>query len=618
MNLPTSFSYNFSLDSSVGQEPDRYALDVLREYPLPNDQVLARNPRNGSQMTLPMEVMNAMSHLTGFRTLDEHADELQPDGPANPQRKAAILNVLESLKKGGLLLSAEAVCKKLSPAATPQESAAKPVVAIITWERPAALRRLLLSLEKRCDLDAIDRVVVVDDSRSDKNGLQNRSITNECGTGFSCGLEYFGAAEAHALMHSLIGRLPTHESSIRFLLDRHAWKDHWTAGIARNYCQLLAAGKPLLVCDDDIICDVHEAPVDEDGVEITAQTREAVFYTDHESWPESASDDSPDPVSRHMQVLGRTIPQALQALDFKELPSTALRHCNAEFAGRLSRDSRVLVTECASIGDPGTGSNRWLATLPAASRDRLLANPSLLDSALRKRNCWLGRMQPALVAHSNMSQLTGSDNRDFLPPYLPVMRGQDRLFGDVCQFLFPDSVTLDLPWAVPHLPMPERSWRDQDNDFAVKPAFPGGLTAPPAELADRCGTAGLAGRLAFLADHYRDLATQSDNRLFEAWATDWQQSWSGLLTLLDEQVYAAEQAPTAWRDFVNGAYRQSRNLSLDKTGISELVSEELPLTGNDLASFWRRVWKGYGNSLLAWEAIRDAAHEIRNKPDQND
>lgn len=79
-----------------------------------------------------------------------------------------------------------------------------------------------------------------------------------------------------------------------------------------------------------------------------------------------------------------------------------------------------------------------------------------------------GGLLPFLI--SNMSQLTGSDNRGFLPPYLPVMRGQDRLFGEVCQFLFPDSVALDLPFAVPHLPMPERNWRDKDNAFACKPA----------------------------------------------------------------------------------------------------------------------------------------------------
>ena len=71
-----------------------------------------------------------------------------------------------------------------------------------------------------------------------------------------------------------------------------------------------------------------------------------------------------------------------------------------------------------------------------------------------------------------MSQITGFDNREMLPPYLPIMRGEDRLFGCMLDFIFPSVITLDYPWAIPHLPLPERRWRNKDLVFTPAASFP--------------------------------------------------------------------------------------------------------------------------------------------------
>ena len=61
-----------------------------------------------------------------------------------------------------------------------------------------------------------------------------------------------------------------------------------------------------------------------------------------------------------------------------------------------------------------------------------------------------------------LSQMTGVDNRELLPPYFPLFRNEDFLFGENLQFLHPNSLMVDFPWALPHLPLEERQW-DRDS-----------------------------------------------------------------------------------------------------------------------------------------------------------
>ncbi len=108
-----------------------------------------------------------------------------------------------------------------------------------------------------------------------------------------------------------------------------------------------------------------------------------------------------------------------------------------------------------------------------------------------------------------MSQITGVDNRQMLPPYLPIMRGQDRLFGYMLDFIFPTSVTLDYPWAVPHLPLPDRRWRDRDLNFTPADSFPMFFIEKIIEYKSSCQSELPGDRLSYLSTWFNNLATAS-------------------------------------------------------------------------------------------------------------
>jgi hypothetical protein len=115
---------------------------------------------------------------------------------------------------------------------------------------------------------------------------------------------------------------------------------------------------------------------------------------------------------------------------------------NAAFLGQWSADSPVLITQCGTVGDPGTSSTAWIYELDPDSTQRVLASPGGLEGALNNRYYWLGHSRPGFNKLAVISQMTGLDNSALLPPYFPVFRGEDALFGAMVEHIHPQSAVL--------------------------------------------------------------------------------------------------------------------------------------------------------------------------------
>jgi len=451
---------------------------------------------------------------------------------------------------------------------------------------------------------------VVDDSRVADNGVRNRAITSAAGAGATLGFHYFGADEARELVRALIRQLPQHEQAIRFLLDRERWREHESYGLARNFSHLMSVGKPVVVFDDDVLCESWNVPFRKPGVAFANGQQEFAAFADQTEWRAMVIPHGRDPVAAHLQCLGLGVPEALAALGLERLDGSALRPAPLDLARRLSRDSRVLITECGSLGDPGTGSNRWLAHIPPASRERLLQQPGLLQQAIERRCCWLGREQPEFHPGSKISQITGFDNRGYLPPYFPVTRGEDRLFGQMVSYIYPRSVALEYPWAAPHLPLPERTWTAADNTHAIAPLFPGTLVEGLVQGGDDCLAAEPRDRVALLGRLLEDLGAAPDATLLSRLVDDRHRYRASQLRRLREQAAQAAALPADWRSYVEDALRQVESSRLAGLELDRLRGTVGDLHGQELLRFWRDAWSRFGRALPAWEDIRNAASEI--------
>ena len=608
------------------QEADRFAIDDLAGHDLPDGTVVARNRRSSAQMALPGQVFNAITHCVSFRTMEEHIANLA--GPQARGREGEIRQILQSVIDGGLMLSASAIAARLDPqgngggavvreaelSETKSAEAALPVAAVITCERPQALSRLLESMIEHCDLERVERVVVVDDSRREESLAANRRAIDEASERLGRrgleGFQHFTPADAASLADSLLQRLPDHKRGIRLLLDRRGREEQVTTGITRNIAQLLGPGHPLMVFDDDVLCSVMDPPERESGVEFSARQRGCHFYTSDAEWEDRRNAAQPCPIQAHLQVLGSTLCASLSAIGLGRPAPSAFEFATPGFARRLQPDARVLISQCGSFGDPGSAGNEWIALLPEESRAQLASITGNIESALEDRNCWLGRSRPVFEPRANMSQLTGFDNRAYLPPYFPLFRGQDRAFGAMTEFLHPDSLAADLPFALPHLPIPRRAWREGHRRFNLPFSLTHFLNDYVTGQVPSCGARDVMIRNDWLAMLYCDLADSPRERIVEITAAAWTQKRMDWLARLAEAVDESSSGPTHLTAFLRGALEELRGSEVSALRSLEFKGPPPDLKGEEVLEYWRSAWRDFAAGLRAWPAVRRAVPEI--------
>lgn len=590
---------------------DRFAIDDLAGHDLPDGTIVARNRRSGAHMPLPGEVFNAISYCDAFRTMDDHIAHLA--GPDARGREGDIRRILQSVIDGGLMLSAAAICSGLEPRSG--ESAARSAVgAVITCERPDALARLLVSMLEQCDPERLERIVVIDDSRSEASLSANRDAIETARAGFKsrgfAAPEHFSPKDASALATALTDRLPERADAVRFLLNRTRREDEVTTGIARNLAQLHAVGRPLVVFDDDVLCTVLEPPERTAGVEFSSRQRGCRFFASDADWPRAADTERQCPVGRHLQALGHSLAGSLAALGQSRPEPDALEHATPGFARRLAPDGEVLISQCGSFGDPGSGGNEWIALVPPGARAELADIAADIETADQVRNCWLGRSRPVFEPRANMSQLTGFDNRGYLPPYFPLFRGQDRAFGAMTEFLHPRGLAVDLPFALPHLPIPPRSWGECHRGFSLPFTLMHFLNEFVTGQVGSCGAREVMNRNQWLAMLYADLADSPGERIIELTAAHWTQQRIDWLTRLAEALDASGGQAPPLNDYLQKLMQRLQASEIRDFNAVELKGSPDHLRGGDNLAWWRSAWRDFGAGLRAWPEIRATARDI--------
>jgi hypothetical protein len=615
----SGFSYGMTVNPASGFEPlpDWVAFDLCRAYPIPGGNYLLHNTRNGKRAVVMPEVYASLVRCNQFKTIAQHSAAIIEINPGMQDQQSAIQKVFQQMLDTGMMVSAKKICDSLKTrdgARREENENAAPVVAIITWERPQALERLLDSIVVNCDTRKLHRLYVIDDSRKTENINKNKALVEKFASGMETGVQYFGPDEQQSLLDELAKRLPHHENDIRFLADQSRWREHWTAGLNRNLALLLSCGHRLVMMDDDSVCDVYDPPHPKANITFSDDPREADFFGSEQDWAYLHQPINPDPIDRHMQCLGLSFSEALNVLGQNHLKPAGLGNATALLISELKPGSPVLMTECGSLGCPGTTSNTWLPNMAPNSLKQVLSSVEKTTQALEKRKAWSGRNHPHFAPRPNMSQITGFDNRQMLPPYLPIMRAQDRLFGNMLDFIFPSSVTLDYPWAIPHLPIPEREWRNRDLNFKPADTFPVFFFEKLLEHKSSCRSESPAERLANLSAWFRDMATASSQSLGDMYRDTRLRDSSERLEQLGELLKTTGSAPPNWQNYLRNGITQL-NTDLENASRSDFPVKGYPagMEGEELIAFWKDVWAGFSSALSAWPEIRSAATEILDR-----
>lgn len=606
-SISYSFSYSYQAPTpSKPAAPELIAFDHCDEYFLPDGQVMVSGKISGKQSLLTVDLLHALKQCTTFLPITEHSAQLEQAIPGLAGQGQEIRRVFDQVRQTGLILTGQQIVDRFS-CATPSLGQSATLVAILTCDRPKAVARLLESMRDR-KFGEDYQIVLIDDSRHESNRLENLKVLECYAEQGGLRVRYFGAEQQTQLIRDLCAELPEHQPSIAFLLS--PMPELATYGRSRNFALLLSVGKKLVMMDDDILYQPKQPPSNSRQIRFGPAPKQARFFSSTEGWDQW---EEPKGALGHLQgmetALGSTVAQIHQLAAGQGLSADSFRQARTGYLSDLEASSRVILCSVGSLGDGGTSGSNWILQLDADNRTDLMQSEALYHSATSSKCHWLGFDHYALSNEfSLLSQMLGLDHRRLTAPYFPYFRNEDFLFGEILKALYPKDLCVNLPWAIPHLPLEARPWNKER------------LTSPP-----RYGLSDFAGDFLFYARQNMFAAEPADRlRAVAAALHDLgQASMPAIAARIIHETRAAIAADmTRLRTILTEgnlpAYFQAdieKSLSNHRLALEQKDPDFFPICLGHVPSNVRLdtakgLWQRFATSLIAWPEIRAAAQRL--------
>jgi hypothetical protein len=226
-----------------------------------------------------------------------------------------------------------------------------------------------------------------------------------------------------------------------------------TIGANRNALLLQAAGESLLSVDDDTLAKTALVPnYDELSaliIGINDPTQFWFFHNRDEALSLTAFSEL-DVVGWHDTVLSLSLDTLISRLPANLAPSIngLCQHIIPDLIGGAGR---IRISSNGLVGDSGLHSAEWLLSSKGPTRERLLASEETYRTAFSSREVMRVSTGVA-ICHNDacMSGMLGLAARDLLPPFPPVLRNEDGVFGTLLHKCFEHAYSAHLPIALVH------------------------------------------------------------------------------------------------------------------------------------------------------------------------
>jgi hypothetical protein len=594
----------------TGTELHRSFGDVIR-LPIDGGDELVYAPLSRAASIVGPDRMRLLLAAGRFATLDDHAARIAARDGRDP---ADLLPHLGWLVRAGLLVPVGDLMDRIrasAPAEDPPPRIAS--IGIPTRDRPESLRAALASYVE--NLRAHGREVewvVADDAASAEGRAQTRAAAAEVGKRYGVPVSYLGLEEKLAYAAAVAAHAGVPEEVAAFAI---ANPDGYplTSGSNRNALLLHTAGDVVAQVDDDTRARIAPVPGQLPGLALTSQDDPSEKWfpgPDEPILPDRVVVDRAYP-SFHEDLLGKTVAACVED---RRRDGLDLAGASGRFFHRLAPGGRVRMTQIGCAGDTGTGSMWFLLLQSGRSRERLLASEAAYRHAFTRRQ--IVRAAPRASITDGMfcmSMSIGLDARALLPPFLPVQRNCDGLFGIALRLCFPGAFSAFLPWVTEHTPSPPRTasfeaFFQSVAETASEDALCGLVAGSRVEHDRRDPRVGLRALGAMLErwgslplDQFEEL---SRVQVMRARSLD--------VAILDEAKRRHGGAPAYWARDVDETIARLRD-ALPRPSLAlpvDLVRAFGDARGREAN---RRMVRRYGEVLRCWPDLWDAALDLRRR-----
>jgi len=427
---------------------DRFRARPFQYCRLGDGSALVR-PLGQREQVIPSGVIEYLRRCTQFNTLPGHIANLyrlSSHVDDNTGRVGAILK--ECVKRGFLVSEAELYTHGSADNSSRQSVS---TIAIITAHRFAeclqAVKGIVcMSREAGRRLD----LVIMDDSCPRSKPLEHL-LPHLQAIDTHGAIRYAGRIERERYATALSKRGFDPELA-QFAVLGGVRRFTTTVGSTRNCVLLDTLGKSIVMTDDDIVLRTARHPQYSGRLRILCDQnpRDFWFFRNRREVIEELSWSSANIFAEHEAMLGAPITRLLR--DAERTDGVCFEDtCDHLLSGLLSDTATVAMTATGIAGDSGFGFAPWFLSSEGRTRDRLLGSESVYSTATTSRET-LGVACSPTVNHSCwcMAGSIGLDNRVNLPPFLPIARSEDWVFGTLLFKCFPHYFTGHIPLAVLH------------------------------------------------------------------------------------------------------------------------------------------------------------------------
>jgi len=635
--------------------PERYCCGDIIRFPVGDKSELVYSRVNRSAQILPSQVARLLDCCRIFKTLDEHARECyrnlksgqdqvesiilelsaqslppslaklvnrvrsyaqkhSPGLNSDRARIESIKNQLSELVKAGLLIPDIDLIKMCRQSAESQNAPERIAsVGVVTRNRIDSLKRCLIShIENSKQNGRENDFIVMDDSEDFSNRDNTRQMLLLLKTHYDVEISYAGLEEKVRFANTLIDRgLPP--DVVDFALF-DVEKCGCSIGANRNGLLLHTIGDLVLSADDDTMCRIAAAPESRDGLAFDSSNgfMQFWFFPDRESAMRSAAFADKDILAIHERLLGRDLGSCISALS--ETTDLNLDQISSRFLrGLQSGNGRVLVTFTGLIGDSGMPSPSGYLVLSPDSRKRLLQTKSDYLSACTSRELLRAVNRPTVTDNiwCCMTTALGYDNRALLPPFMPVLRNGDIIFGFTLRSCFKNGYFGHLPWAILHAPMEARLY-SSDGIWQIAPSLQTSsvIVACMASLESRPNMVDGKEKLLALGKHLMEVGSMTLPDFEEFVRIKTWESKSTYIAMLENQLQIYKELPAFWADDIKKHLELTRKAIPRKEYIvpGDLLNSRSIEEARQLTQ--RLVFK-FGQFLYWWPEIVEIAKNLR-------
>jgi hypothetical protein len=372
---------------------------------------------------------------------------------------------LDALASEGFLVSDAALSDRLRELGQVSPAGCRvTTLGLTTRNRVDCLRRGLVSyIENASQHGRPIECVIIDDSESEGVRSGNQQMLADLRDRYGAAMRYAAAPEREGFLEALLAESGVEEEVLRFALFGDP-RCPITTGSSRNCLLLETVGGAYVLVDDDCVCRMARTPGAEPGLAFASgnDPAEIWFFADREATLREVAYEQADFFGVHEELLGSPLGALIpEAADdgLLDLDRASPGFCQTLF----ERGGRVRATVGGVIGDSGIGSTAYLSVNPASAK-RVALSEQDYRQFVENRQVFRAATRPTVSEGTFcFAGNLGLDNRELLPPFIPVQRNSDGLFARTLRLCDPTAYLAHPSWGCLH--DPEKPRKQSIDDY---------------------------------------------------------------------------------------------------------------------------------------------------------